>query len=99
MRFLISLCLIPINCFGLIHIQSPSHGQAMLIENIFQKKYQIPKELIEVEITNGVCTSNIKNKVLSLCINEKRELVLLSQDIRTLKESFKVFLEPTRGSK
>lgn len=99
MKFLISLCLLPIQCFAMIHIQSPYIEQAKIVKNIFQDKYKIPSQLIDVEIKQGGCVDDIEEAALLLCINKKRELLVLSQDIKILKKSFKVFVAPTRGTK
>lgn len=96
--FLLALC-IPLTGYSLIHIQSYSHNQGQIIKNIFLQKYKIPEKLIEIEVTNIACRKGLrgdKKSVLSLCLNKKRELILLSLDIKTLQRSFKVFSSPAR---
>jgi hypothetical protein len=99
MKSLTSLCLLPFHCFAMIQIQSPYLEQASVVKSIFQDRYKIPSRLINIKINNEPCIDEIKEVALSLCINKKRELLVLSQDIKMLKESFKVFSTPTRGAR
>lgn len=98
MKLIISfLWLLSTSSEAMIVIQSQSKNKASIVKDIFEQKYQIPSDLIEVKKISK-CRMCHEKIAACLCINKKGELKTLSFDMITLKKSFSVFRLPVGGN-
>jgi|TARA_B100000749_G_C18082472_1_gene324285 hypothetical protein len=77
---------------SMIHIgyEDQNFNKAKLVQNIFEKKYNIPKSLIKV-FKQQKCQPR-DPRFLFICINKKGELLQLSNiNLNQIRKSLKVF--------
>lgn len=65
---------------------------AKIVKEIFQRKYLIPNELIQIK--NERCKEEVLSNYLELCINKKGELLILSSNIKFKIKSLLIFRQP-----
>lgn len=68
------------------------YKNALLIQDIFVKKYSIPRDLILIKKER--CLESKGSNFLELCINKKGELLTLSSDIKFKVKSLSIFRQP-----
>ncbi len=72
-----------------IYFELEQKQMANIVRTIFQDKYNIPKELIEVKKTTNCRLKD--ERYLEVCVQRNKELIILSKDIERVKRPLKIF--------